>query len=159
MKKPETHKLETPFVALHSDYLHLTLNPKGFIQAKSLFQEQDILMEMRGATVRQEKLQHMMLQLGRKAYDNCYGHLLWLDRKARVLLRPKGLSYYLLVSSLAHPSSNQTYTPHANCYIDQHGSKLLVKASRIIYKEDKLILQPETLNKFIFNPTALSDNI
>ena len=97
-------------------------------------------MEMRGATVREDKLQYMMLQLGRKAYDNCYGHLLWLDRKARVLLRPKGLSYYLLASNLAHHTNNQTDTSHVNCYIDQHGSKLLVKASRIIYKEDKLIL-------------------
>lgn len=97
-------------------------------------------MEIRGATVREDKLQHMMLQVGKKVYDNCYGPLLWLDRKARVLLRPKGLSYYLLVSSLAHHPSNQTDTSHANCYIGQHGSKLLVKASRIIYKEDKLIL-------------------
>ena len=105
MKKPDTHKLDTPFLATHSDYLHLTLRPDGSVWSKTLFQEQDILLEIRGATIKEDQLRRIMAQLGRPTYDNRYGILLWLDTKAKMLLRPRGLSHYLLSSSLAQHDS------------------------------------------------------
>lgn len=130
LSKPETHLLDSPFLTLHSDYLHLTLAPDGSLWTKSLFQHQDIILEIRGGTVREEKLQQIML--GR---PNSYGPLLWLDIKEKVLIRPRGASQYLVRSSLVEYQSKKGGKVLGNCYIEQQqGSKLLVKASDIIGK-------------------------
>ena len=126
------------FLAMHSDYLNLEVQEEAVV-AKSTFYDGDIIMEVRGKVVHENILIDHLQKLGKKQYDGCYGLLAWLDLKTKLLIRPIGISEALMNKSIN--LQKQENKPKGNCYIEEHfGSKLLVKASDIIPKGDKVIL-------------------
>lgn len=82
-----------------------------------------------------------MKSLGKNKYDGCFGILIWFDFKAKVLIKPIGISDILFNSSI----SNQK-TIKGNCYIEHHyGSKLLIKAKDFIPKGSQIVVDEESI--------------
>lgn len=116
---------------MHSDYLNLNVRSDGTVWTKSVYLDSDIILEIRGSVTKEDKLKSLLQKMGKSLYkyDGCFGPLLWLSFKDKILLRPKGLSLNLLQSSIRNSKHEQKDRKNGNCYIEPHyDSKLLVRA-------------------------------
>ena len=125
---PETKLLKPAFVVPHSDLLNLDVKPDA-VYAKTTFLENDIILEVRGKYTTLEKMKPYMQTFNFQSLG-----MLWLDRMQGILLMPNSFAQKFLATQ---------GTP-GNCLLELHfNSKILIRATDIIAKGEKIVIKKE----------------